>query len=83
VSIMSPRSQDLVTLWGIKMKVSLKLPPETVEEFKRGKRAAIIKAVDELAPELILMQKGKFSLVLEGNRVKSSEVYHYQSYSEK
>ncbi len=65
------------------MKVHLEFPAEALEEFKRGKRAAILQAVDEMAPELILMCKGKISLFMEGNKVKSSEVYHYHSRSEK
>lgn len=65
------------------MAVRLELPPDTVEQFRRGKRSAIIKAIDDLAPELILMNKGRLTLLLEGNKVKSLEVHHYKSYREK
>lgn len=61
----------------------LEFPPEALEEFKRGKRAAIIRVIDELAPQLILMKKGKLTLIMEENRVKSSEVSHYNPHCEK
>ena len=68
---------------GTSMAARLELPPDTLNEFRRGKRSAIIKAIDELAPELILMKKGRLTLFLEGNKVKSSEVYYYNSHCDK
>lgn len=59
----------------------LELTPRALEHFRRGKRAAIMRAVDDLAPELYLLKRGKLILALEGNRVRYSEIYHYRQHT--